>query len=50
LPQASTASESAATCAENSSASWLPVATIHGIVDELGPIIGNQLVQTHGSQ
>jgi hypothetical protein len=40
---------SAATCAENSSVSWLPVATIHGIVAELASIIGNQLVQIHGS-
>ncbi len=29
--------------------SWLPVATIHGIEAALGSIIGNQLVQIHGS-
>jgi hypothetical protein len=40
---------SAATCAENSSGSWLPVANIHGITDALASIIGNQLVQIHGS-
>ena len=38
-----------ATCAENISGSWLPVANIHGIVEALGSIIGNQLVQIHGS-
>jgi len=27
----------------------LPVANIHGIVEALGSIIGNQLVQIHGS-
>jgi hypothetical protein len=34
---------------ENSSGSWLPVVTIHGMVAALGSIIGNQLVQIHGS-
>jgi hypothetical protein len=45
----STVTLSAATCEENSSVSWLPVANIHGMLAALASIIGNQLVQTHGS-
>jgi hypothetical protein len=40
---------SAVTREENCSGSWLPVASIQGIVAALGSIIGNQLVQIHGS-